>query len=529
MLRKTLISFLVLVCTFGQVKAQTFINDKVDIIAGSGSYLINEVVYKPANFNTATKYPLVLFFHGMGEAGTDVNRLYSTGLPKVLKDGYKPSFDFIMVAPQHSSYSLDPKYIEQIINETLIKFPNIDQSRIYLTGLSAGGWGSFGGVMNVSETVAKKFAAIVVMSGATQDVNKTNYAWWKSSNVHLWAVVGNNDISYRDQNQDLVNKVNAQVPGLATITIRSGVGHGGWNDVYNGIVKTASGKTMWEYLYQFSLGGTTTPPPANTAPSVNAGTDKTMTLPTNSTALAATATDADGSIASMAWTKISGPAQYSLSSTTTSNPTLSNLAEGTYTFRFTATDNLGATSSDDINIVVNGTTTTPPPTGGIKYVKTQLFGGSNGYTSAEWNKWNVSSSLSSGSFKYSDGTTSSINAVLSQQNSVSDNGTNLNYTMAPKEAVRYASYSTSTRTLTISGLNDAKTYDLEMYASRTGITNNTTRFTLTTGIVDIRTDNNTGNKALFSAVRSVGGTITITISKLNAYNYLNGFTIVEKD
>ena len=124
MIRKFLFWLLIFSCSLGQVNSQTFINDKVDILAGSSQYLLNEAIYKPANFSTSKKYPLVLFFHGMGEAGTDINRLYNTGLPKVLKDGYKPSFDFIMVAPQHTSYSLDPKYIQQVIDETVLKFSN---------------------------------------------------------------------------------------------------------------------------------------------------------------------------------------------------------------------------------------------------------------------------------------------------------------------------------------------------------------------------------------------------------------------
>ena len=47
--------------------------------------------------------------------------------------------------------------------------------------------------------------------------------------------------------------------------------------------------------------------PANQPPVVDAGVDKTLTLPTNSVQLTATASDSDGSIASYAWTKVSGP------------------------------------------------------------------------------------------------------------------------------------------------------------------------------------------------------------------------------
>jgi poly(3-hydroxybutyrate) depolymerase len=156
MFKKTLVAISMLVgFGAGQVNGQQLTNEKIDVIAGSGEFLFNCVVYKPANFSTTKKYPLVLFFHGMGEAGTDVNKMYNTGLPKVLKDGYRPSFEFIMIAPQHNSYSLDPKHLRQVYDESLRKFPNIDVTRVYLTGLSAGGNTIYCGSLNIDKELPK--------------------------------------------------------------------------------------------------------------------------------------------------------------------------------------------------------------------------------------------------------------------------------------------------------------------------------------------------------------------------------------
>jgi uncharacterized repeat protein (TIGR03803 family) len=161
-----------------------------------------------------------------------------------------------------------------------------------------------------------------------------------------------------------------------------------------------------------------------------------------------------------------------------------------------------------------------------KYIKVTLYGGINPYNNSEWNNWN-SYSLSSGNLKYSDGSSSSVSAAISQQSGIADNGPSYNSTMAPVEVMRYASYSTATRTLTISGLDNSKTYNLELYASRNGATNNTTRFTIGSTSIDILTDNNLSNKASFVSTVPSGGKITVNISKLNAYNYLNGFVITE--
>lgn len=99
---------------------------------------------------------------------------------------------------------------------------------------------------------------------------------------------------------------------------------------------------------------------SNLAPVVSAGTDKSLTLPTNSTTLIGTATDSDGSIASVSWSKISGPSA-SLSGQSSRSLSLSNLVAGTYVFRFSATDNSGLSSSDETTVVVKSSTTNAAP------------------------------------------------------------------------------------------------------------------------------------------------------------------------
>jgi gliding motility-associated-like protein len=98
----------------------------------------------------------------------------------------------------------------------------------------------------------------------------------------------------------------------------------------------------------------------NQSPVANAGADKTIALPTSSTTLSGSASDPDGTIVSYAWTKVSGPVA-TLANANTASLGLSALLQGTYVFRLTATDNLGATASDDATILVQPATVNQSP------------------------------------------------------------------------------------------------------------------------------------------------------------------------
>jgi gliding motility-associated-like protein len=100
---------------------------------------------------------------------------------------------------------------------------------------------------------------------------------------------------------------------------------------------------------------------ANQSPVANAGGDITITLPTNSTNINGSGSDPDGSIATYAWTQQAGPSSATLANTSSATLSVSNLLEGTYTFRLTVTDDKGSTALDDVNVIVKPAAVNSPP------------------------------------------------------------------------------------------------------------------------------------------------------------------------
>jgi hypothetical protein len=141
---------------------------------------------------------------------------------------------------------------------------------------------------------------------------------------------------------------------LAKITLYDGLGHIIWDKVYK-----ESGAVNW--MLQFVNGSTSsgTTPDENQMPVVSAGSNKSITLPTNDITIQGSASDPDGTISSYLWTKVSGGAA-SLSGTTSSKLIANNLAAGSYSFRLTVKDNDGASRSDDMVVTVNSTSNIAP-------------------------------------------------------------------------------------------------------------------------------------------------------------------------
>jgi PKD repeat protein len=94
-------------------------------------------------------------------------------------------------------------------------------------------------------------------------------------------------------------------------------------------------------------------------PSANAGSDQTITLPTNSVTLTGSGSETNGTIVSYAWTQVSGPSTATLGTAGQATTTAGAMIAGVYRFQLTVTDGSGVTASATVQVIVNAAPVVP--------------------------------------------------------------------------------------------------------------------------------------------------------------------------
>lgn len=148
------------------------------------------ISYRPKEYNvdSTKKWPLIIYLHGGSSRGTDTISLYCCGIPDQIWRGR--DFPFIIVAPQcpiNKRWSTD-KWFENLYKEITTKY-RVDTTRIYLTGISLGGSGTWYLAIKYPE----KFAAIAPMSGFTRHIDYIIKNTDRLMDIPIWAFHGKGD------------------------------------------------------------------------------------------------------------------------------------------------------------------------------------------------------------------------------------------------------------------------------------------------------------------------------------------------
>lgn len=166
-------------------------------------------------------HPLVLFLHGAGERGDDLDAVLRHGPPRRIAEGWRPPF--AVLAPQcPADRWWDPDPLVHLLDDVRARFP-LDPARVYLTGISTGGFGAWALAMRAPE----RFAALVPICGGGMP-----FFAHRLRDVPVWAFHGARDpIVPLHYTTDMVEAVRA-AGGDARLTVYPDAAHDAWTPAY---------------------------------------------------------------------------------------------------------------------------------------------------------------------------------------------------------------------------------------------------------------------------------------------------------
>lgn len=218
-----ILKIVLLVCSFGPTFATA---DEPAQKAGKLDVRVrvklDYLIYLPKDYDKQETWPLLLFLHGSGERGNDLEKVKMHGPPKLIAEG--KDFPCIVVSPQcPDGRAWEPIELAALLDEVERQY-NVDPDRIYLTGLSMGGLGTW----RLANYIPDRVAAIVPICGIGEPF------WTKKfTNVPVWTFVGALDeASTVARTQAMIDEL-VKNGGTPKLTIYPEAKHDAWTQTYN--------------------------------------------------------------------------------------------------------------------------------------------------------------------------------------------------------------------------------------------------------------------------------------------------------
>ena len=206
---------------YSQQEKQTSHNFQKEVkINLSANYLL----YLPKDYDDSDRqFPLVLFLHGMGERGTDIEKVKTHGIPKLISEGKE--FPFIVVSPQcPDEYFWNDDVLIALLDEIEGNY-RIDKNRIYVTGLSMGGHGTW----TLALAQPNRFAAIAPVCGWSHPVE-----FCRLAHMPIWVFHGAKDfVVPLSLSEQIVEQLKACGTTKVKFTIYPEATHDSWTETYN--------------------------------------------------------------------------------------------------------------------------------------------------------------------------------------------------------------------------------------------------------------------------------------------------------
>lgn len=185
---------------------------------------LNYLLFLPEGYqrDSGKKWPLILFLHGAGERGNDINKVKIHGPPKFV--AHKKDFPFIVVSPQCPENSWWETFKLLALLDEIQAVYRVDPDRVYLTGLSMGGFGTW----DLSIRAPERFAAIVPICGGGNPILVQ-----RIKDIPVWVFHGDKDgavpVERSDEMVAALKKAGADVK----YTRYEGVDHDSWTRTYD--------------------------------------------------------------------------------------------------------------------------------------------------------------------------------------------------------------------------------------------------------------------------------------------------------
>lgn len=183
---------------------------------------IKYLLFLPADYGKTDKqWPLMLFLHGSGESGDDLSKVKAHGPAKIVET--KKDFPFILVSPQSSGRGWNPEVLNALLDDIVAKY-KVDKDRIYLTGLSMGGYGTWA----LGAAHPERFAALVPICGGGNPADAP-----KLKDIPIWVFHGGKDNTVPLAQSERMVKALKDVGGNVQFTVYPEAGHDSWTETYN--------------------------------------------------------------------------------------------------------------------------------------------------------------------------------------------------------------------------------------------------------------------------------------------------------
>jgi predicted peptidase len=187
---------------------------------------LNYLLFLPQGYGAdpEKKWPLILFLHGMGERGDDLELVKIHGIPKIVEQGQ--DLKFIALSPQcpdSSFWTAETDALDALLDEVVRQYA-ADTARIYLTGLSMGGYGTW----HLAVAYPDRFAAIAPICGGGP-VQKA----CRLEDVPVWAFHGAKDpVVSVEESTKMVNALK-ECGADVKFTVYPDAEHDAWTETYD--------------------------------------------------------------------------------------------------------------------------------------------------------------------------------------------------------------------------------------------------------------------------------------------------------